>query len=143
MKFAYKTQTKQYIDQSHLVCVEHGFVVNKIHTSIKNTTCIKNRFKSVMLQALFIFSSISICIIAYVLCVTLLSTCFVKSERNTHRTHTEYVWSVYWLAFCLICKFHWFWRYNHYLFGHRRVKILACSLERSVRLLGKWYWYPT
>ena len=37
MKFAYQTQTKQYNDQSHLVCVEHGFVVNKIHTSIKKT----------------------------------------------------------------------------------------------------------
>ena len=30
---------------------------------------------------------------------------FVKSFRNTHRTHTEYDWSVYWLAFCLICRF--------------------------------------
>ena len=37
MKFAYQTQTKQYNDQSHLVCVEHGFVVNKIQTSIKET----------------------------------------------------------------------------------------------------------
>ena len=35
MKFAYQTQTKQYNDQSHLVSVEHGFVVNKTHTSIK------------------------------------------------------------------------------------------------------------
>ena len=35
MKLAYKTQIKQYNDQSHLVYVEHGFVVNKIHTSIK------------------------------------------------------------------------------------------------------------
>ena len=37
MQFAYQTQTKQYNDQSHLVCVEHGFVVNKTHTSNKNT----------------------------------------------------------------------------------------------------------
>ena len=37
MKFAFQTQTKQYNDQSHLVCVEHGFVVNKTHTSIKKT----------------------------------------------------------------------------------------------------------
>ena len=39
MKLAYQTQTKQYNDQSHLVCVEHGFVVNKIvlHTLIKKT----------------------------------------------------------------------------------------------------------
>ena len=34
-EFAYQTQTKQYNDQSHLVSVEHGFVVNKTHTSIK------------------------------------------------------------------------------------------------------------
>ena len=31
MKFAYQTQTKQYNDQSHLVCVKHGFVVKKPH----------------------------------------------------------------------------------------------------------------
>ena len=30
--------TVQYNEQSHLVCVEHGFVVNKTHTSIKKTT---------------------------------------------------------------------------------------------------------
>ena len=29
MKLAYQTQTKQYNDQSYLVCVEHGDVVNK------------------------------------------------------------------------------------------------------------------
>ena len=38
MKLAYQTQTKRYNDQSHLMCVEHGFVVNKIRsTSIKKT----------------------------------------------------------------------------------------------------------
>ena len=37
MKLAYQTKTKQYNDQSHLVCVEHGFVVYKIPTSIKKT----------------------------------------------------------------------------------------------------------
>ena len=37
MKLAYQTQTKQYYDQSHLLCVEHSFVVNKIYTSIKKT----------------------------------------------------------------------------------------------------------
>ena len=37
MKLAYQTQTKQYDDQSHLVCIEHGFVLNKINTSIKKT----------------------------------------------------------------------------------------------------------
>ena len=37
MKLAYQTQTKQYNDQSHLMCVKHGFVVNKIHTSINKT----------------------------------------------------------------------------------------------------------
>ena len=35
----------------------------------------------------------------------LLSTCFVKSLRNTHRTHSEYDWSVYWLAFRLYANF--------------------------------------
>ena len=35
MKFAYQTQTNQYVMTNRiLVCVEHGFVVNKIHTSI-------------------------------------------------------------------------------------------------------------
>ena len=37
MKLAYQTQIKQYNDQSHLVCVEHGFEVNKTHTFIKMT----------------------------------------------------------------------------------------------------------
>ena len=37
MKLAYQTQTKQYMANRILVCVEHGFVVNKIHTSIKLT----------------------------------------------------------------------------------------------------------
>ena len=99
MKFAYQTQTKQYNDQSHLVCVEHGFVVivNKTHTSIKKTVqCIKIRSESVMLHISTIHSS----------CTILLSTCFIKSVGNTHQTHTDYDWSVYWLAFCLICKFH-------------------------------------
>ena len=47
MKFAYQTQTKQYNDQSHLVCVENGFVVNKTHTPIKKTVY-KKRSESVM-----------------------------------------------------------------------------------------------
>ena len=50
-----------------------------------------------------------------VLGAILLSTCFVKSWRITHQTHSEYDWSVYWLAFFLICKFHWFWRSNHFI----------------------------
>ena len=37
-------------------------------------------------------------IFACVLGAILLSTCFVKSLRNTHRTHTNYYWLVYWLA---------------------------------------------
>ena len=37
MKLAYQTQTKHYNDQSLLVYVEHGFVVNKIPTSIQKT----------------------------------------------------------------------------------------------------------
>ena len=40
-----------------------------------------------------------------VLGALLLSTCFVKSLRNTHRTHTEYDWSVYCLAFRLYANF--------------------------------------
>ena len=36
MKFAYQTQTKHYNDlNAHLVCVEHGFIINQSHTSIK------------------------------------------------------------------------------------------------------------
>ena len=45
----------------------------------------------------------SMFIIPRVLGAILLSTCYVKSIRNTHRTHAEYDWSVYLLAFCLIC----------------------------------------
>ena len=77
----------------------------------------------------------SVFIIPRVLGAILLSTCFVKSVRNTHRTHAEYDWSVYLLAFCLICKFHLFWRSNRCMFRKRRMKILACSLKRSVTLL--------
>ena len=50
MKFANQTKTKQYNDQSRLVCVEHGYVVNKTHTSIKKTAHKKNRSESVMLH---------------------------------------------------------------------------------------------
>ena len=78
--------------------------------------------------------------IACVLGAILLFTCFAKSWRNTHQTYSKYDWSVYWLVFCLICKFHWFWSSNHYLFWNRRVKILACSLKWSVTLFGKWYY---
>ena len=56
MKLAYQTQTKQYNDQSHLVCVEHGFVVNKIvlHTLIKKTVRKKFDLKvQCDMQALF------------------------------------------------------------------------------------------
>ena len=51
MELAYQTQTKQYNDQSHLGCVENEFVVNKIHSSIKETVYKKNRFESVMWHA--------------------------------------------------------------------------------------------
>ena len=37
MKLSYQTKIKQYNDQSRLVCVEHGFVVIKTHTSITKT----------------------------------------------------------------------------------------------------------
>ena len=54
MKLAYQTQTKQYNDQSHLLCVEHGFVENKIHTSIKKTVYEKFDLKvQCEMQALF------------------------------------------------------------------------------------------
>ena len=48
MKSAYQTQTKQYNDQSHLVRVEHGFVVNKMHTLIKKTVHKKFEFERVI-----------------------------------------------------------------------------------------------
>ena len=55
--------------------------------------------------------------IARVLGAIYISYCqraFVKSWRNTHRTHSKYNWSEYWLAFCLICKFHWFWKCENF-----------------------------
>ena len=43
-----------YNDQSHLVCIEHGFVVNKINTSIKKTVYKKFHLKVQSdMQALF------------------------------------------------------------------------------------------
>ena len=42
MTFAYQTKTEQYNDQSHFVCVEHGSVVNKTHTSIQKTVLKKS-----------------------------------------------------------------------------------------------------
>ena len=54
MKLAYQPQTKHYNDQLHLVYVEHGFVVNKIHTSIKKTVHKKFDLKvQCDMQALF------------------------------------------------------------------------------------------
>ena len=54
MKLAYQIQTKQYNDQSHLVYVEHGFVVKNIHTSIKKTAHEKFDLKAQCdMQALF------------------------------------------------------------------------------------------
>ena len=43
-------KTKQYNDQSYLVCVEHGFIVNKTHTSFKKTVHKKIRSESVILH---------------------------------------------------------------------------------------------
>ena len=80
MKLAYQTHTKQYNDQSYLVCVEHGFVVNKIHTSIKKT--MHNKFDLKVqcdMQTLLMKISISMFTIAHVLGHILLSMCFVKS----------------------------------------------------------------
>ena len=50
------SNTNQTInDQSHLVCVEHGFVVNKIHTSINKTVHKKFNLKVQRdMQGLFI-----------------------------------------------------------------------------------------
>ena len=54
MKLTYQTQTKQYNYQSHLVRVEHGVVVNKMHTSIKKTVQKKLDLKvQCDMQALF------------------------------------------------------------------------------------------
>ena len=54
MKLTYQTQTQQNNDQSHFVCVEHVFVVNKIHTSIKKTVHKKFDLKvQCDMQALF------------------------------------------------------------------------------------------
>ena len=89
MKFAYQTQTKQCNDQSHLVCVEHGFVVNKTRTSIKRTAQ-KNRSESVMLHISTIIMEYHIDDYYYsCLGAILLSTCFIKSVGNTHQTHTD------------------------------------------------------
>ena len=74
MKLAYQTQTKQYNDQSHLVCVEHGFVVNKINTSIKKTV-----HKNFDLKVQCDMHACGMITIACVLGAILLSTCFVKS----------------------------------------------------------------
>ena len=52
--------------------------------------------------------------------------CFVKSLRNTHRTHSEYDWSVYWLTFRLYADFIDFEDPSN-LFRNRRVKILILT----------------
>ena len=116
MKFAYQTKTS-------LVCVEHGFVVNKTRTSIKRTAQ-KKWSESVMLHISIIQMEKHIDVYySSCLCAILLSMRFVKSVGNTHRTHTDYDWIVLWLAFCLICKFYWFWRSIQYLF--RNLSLLA------------------
>ena len=56
-------------------------------------------------------------------CLLNQSVCLFTTKP--YSTHTKYDWLVYWLAFCLICKVHWFWRPNQYLFRNRRVKVLA------------------
>ena len=131
MKLAYQTKIKQYNDQSHLVCVENGFVANKTHTSITKTVYKKSIWKCNVIYIKYYSNGI-----AY-RCLLFLVFRRYFIVGNTHRTHTDYDWSVYWLTFCLICKFHYFWISNRYLFRIRRVKIYACSLKRSVTLL-RW-----
>ena len=127
ISISYRNQTIQW-PIAFSVFVEHGFVVGKTHTSIKkkvhkrpdlNVTC-KHSSKRIFLI------SISTFIIACVLGAIWLSTWFLT------------IGQCIWLSFCLICKFHWVWRSNRYLFWNRRVKILACSLKGSVPLFGKW-----
>ena len=72
------------------MCVERGFVVNKIHTSNKKTVH-KNLIWKCNVTCKHYSCRITI---GRVLGTILLSTCFVKSWRNTHQTHSEYVVSV-------------------------------------------------
>ena len=123
------------------VFVEHGFVVSKGHTSIKKTVDNKSDMNITYKQNppknnfdKYIDNYYCLCFRRYVTVYVFLKIFL----RNTHRAHAEYDWSVYLLTFCLICKFHWFWRSNRNLFRDRRVKILACSLKRSVTLFEKW-----
>ena len=122
------------------VFVEHDFVVNKTYTS---RSAEKNWFESLMLEIStiqienFWYGILKYFIICSCFKHCMTSTCFVKSLRNTHWTHTEYDWSVYWLAFYLICKFHRVWRSIRKMYRNCRVKILASSLKRTVRLFGR------
>ena len=59
---------------------------------------------------------------------------FKKYSQNAHGIRLVGVL----VGFPVICKFHWFWRSNQYLFRNRRVKMIACSLKKSVTLFGKW-----
>ena len=100
-----------------VVCVEHGFMINKTYTSIKNTvhkkcnvTC-KHYSNRLAYKCLLFLVFQARYISVHVFCF-----------RNTHRTHTEYDWLVYWLAFCFIDFED---PINIYLFRNRRVKVLA------------------
>ena len=111
------------------VCVKHGFVVNKTHTSIKktahkNVTC-KHYSHRIQYQ----------CILLHVfLGPILLSTCFVKSfkkyPQNAHWTRLVNVLVAFLfdMQISLILK----------MLRNRRVKTLACSLKWVVMLFGKW-----
>ena len=109
-------------------CFEHGFVVNKTHTLIKKTTHKKSIWKCNFTYNYYSNRILCRCLLFLVFKALFYRPMFVKVVRNTHRTHTEYDWSVYFFAFWLICKFHWFWRSNRFLLRYRPVKILACSL---------------
>lgn len=50
MKFAYQTETKQYKDQWHAVCIKHEFFVYKKNTIQLKRQCITIRFESLMLH---------------------------------------------------------------------------------------------
>ena len=79
-----KQKTTQYNDQSHLVCVEHGFVVNKTHASRSAETI---RFECVMLhlsiiQIVFFWYSISC--LRHSMTVHVFCKIFKKFTPNAH-----------------------------------------------------------
>ena len=113
--------------------VEHGFVVNKIQTSITKTVH-KNRFGCVMLAY---FKSNILHTVHWTFLVLLvafwLSTCFIILQGNTHRMHNTIDQCIVWL-YVLYANFVKF----KCLDVNHSVEILACPMKQSVRLFGKW-----